>query len=123
MPWPANGATTPCPGPTTTSPAGTCRVVTNVFWESGSGYGAYLVITNLGPALDGWTLTWRFAGTEVVTSSWSGTVTAVGPAATAVPTWNRSLASQGSTEVGFSVQSSGPAQPITDVRLNGLPCA
>ncbi|WP_406289779.1 cellulose-binding domain-containing protein [Streptomyces sp. NBC_00209] len=87
------------------------------------GFTADVRVTNEGPALSDWRLTWTYEGDQQVTSGWNGTVTQTGHAVTAVGTaWNGAVAEGGT--VSFGVQgtsrSGGPAP--TDFALNGVSC-
>src|SRR5690606_1639778 len=80
-------------------------------------------ITNLGPAVTGWRLTWSYAGDQQVTSAWNATVTQSGRAVTAVDAgWNGTLATGGTAEFGLqgTWRSSDPVP--TDFALNGAAC-
>jgi hypothetical protein len=45
-------------------------------WPGGSG--ANVTITNLGDAVNGWTLAWSLSAGQTLTQLWSGTVTQSG---------------------------------------------
>lgn len=109
--------------PASGSAAGSgCQVDYTVNEWSG-GYTAELRVTNEGPALSDWRLTWTYEGDQRVTSAWNATATQAGHAVTAVNTaWNGALATGGT--VGFGVQgTSGSGGPVpTDFALNGISC-
>lgn len=87
------------------------------------GYTAEVRLTNTGPDLDSWRLTWTYDDDRQVTSAWGATVTQDGHAVTAVnAAWNGALASGGT--VDFGVQGTGrTAGPVpTDFALNGVSC-
>jgi hypothetical protein len=99
-----------------------CRVDYTVN-EWAGGYTAQVKITNLGPAVTGWRLTWSYAGDQQVTSAWNATVTQSGRAVTAVDAgWNGTLATGGTAEFGLqgTWRSSDPVP--TDFALNGAAC-
>ncbi|MFH8935482.1 cellulose-binding domain-containing protein [Streptomyces griseosporeus] len=101
---------------------GGCRVDYTVNEWTG-GYTAQVKITNLGPSLTGWRLTWTYTGDQQVTSAWNATVTQSGRSATAVNTsWNGSLATGGTADFGVqgTWRTSDPAP--TDFALNGVSC-
>src|SRR4051794_11411218 len=50
-------------------------------WQGG--FGASVSLTNLGDALNGWTLTWSFGAGQTVTQAWNASVTQSGSAVTA----------------------------------------
>ncbi|MEU1039719.1 cellulose-binding domain-containing protein [Streptomyces sp. NPDC005907] len=99
-----------------------CRVGYTVNkWTNG--YTAQMKITNLGPALSGWRLTWTYTGDQEVTSAWNATVTQTGRSVVAVNTdWNRTLATGGTADFGLqgTWRSADPAP--SDFALNGVPC-
>jgi hypothetical protein len=99
-----------------------CRVDYTVNEWTG-GYTAQVRVTNLGPALSGWRLTWTYGGDQHVTSAWNATVTQTGHAVTTVNTdWNGALADGGSADFGVqgTWQSADPTP--TDFALNGVSC-
>ncbi|WP_030608014.1 cellulose-binding domain-containing protein [Streptomyces achromogenes] len=99
-----------------------CQVDYTVNKWSG-GYTAQIRVTNLGPALSAWRLTWTYGGDQRITSAWNATVTQTGRAVTAVGTnWNAALPSGGAADFGVqgTWQSADPAP--TDFSLNGVSC-
>nr|WP_202435095.1 MULTISPECIES: cellulose-binding domain-containing protein [unclassified Streptomyces] len=99
-----------------------CRVDYTVNgWADG--YTAQIKVTNLGPALDGWRLTWTYTGDQQVTSAWNATVTQTGRSVVAVDAgWNGALATGGSADFGLQ-GTSRPADPApADFALDGVPC-
>ncbi|GGS10560.1 MULTISPECIES: cellulose-binding domain-containing protein [Streptomyces] len=99
-----------------------CRVDYTVNEWSG-GYTAQVRVTNLGPALSAWRLTWTYGGDQRITSAWNATVTQTGRSVTAVGTaWNAALPSGGAADFGVqgTWQSADPAP--TDFSLNGVSC-
>ncbi|MFC8422770.1 cellulose-binding domain-containing protein [Streptomyces sp. NPDC057236] len=99
-----------------------CRVDYTVNkWTDG--YTAQIKVTNLGPALDGWRLTWTYTGDQRVTSAWNATVTQTGGSVVATGTsWNGALPTGGAAEFGLqgTWRSADPAP--SDFALNGVPC-
>ncbi|HWU05126.1 MAG TPA: cellulose-binding domain-containing protein [Streptomyces sp.] len=99
-----------------------CRVDYTVNKWTG-GYTAQIKVTNLGPALDGWRLTWTYTGDQQVTSAWNAAVTQTGRSVVAAHTdWNGALATGGSADFGLqgTWRSADPAPG--DFALNGTPC-
>ncbi|MFE6101741.1 cellulose-binding domain-containing protein [Streptomyces laurentii] len=99
-----------------------CRVDYTVNQWSG-GYTAALKLTNLGPAVSGWRLTWTYGGDQKVTSAWSATAAQSGSAVTVTnAAWNGALATGGSADFGVqgTFQSANPTP--TDFALNGVAC-
>jgi endoglucanase len=121
----AAGPVTPSPTPTTTPPpsAGGCTVgYTANAWSNG--FTADVRITNRGPALSSWTLTFTVPADVTLTSGWSGTWAQSGTTLTVRnATWNGGLATGASTATGFQATFTGatPAAP-TAFALNGTPC-
>lgn len=135
---PAQGATTTLAGaaqlsgrsPGTTGPtlaptprASTCTVVYTAPSQWQNGFTANVRITNAGPALDGWALTWTFPGDQRVTHAWSSVVTQDGARVTArnAP-YNGRLPTGGRVELGFNGAFSGTNTAPTDFSLDGVPC-
>lgn len=107
--------------PTSAAEAG-CRVDYTVNQWAG-GYTAQVKVTNLGPAVNGWRLTWTHADGQRVTSAWNATVTQAGASVVAVNTgWNGSLATGGSAEFGVQGTWSSANPAPTDFALNGVVC-
>ncbi|PZG84844.1 cellulose-binding protein, partial [Streptomyces sp. NTH33] len=108
---------------TPTSAAGVgCRVDYTVNQWAG-GYTAQVKVTHLGPAVNGWRLTWTHADGQRVTSAWNATVTQTGASVVAVNTdWNGSLATDGSAEFGVQGTWSSANPAPTDFALNGVVC-
>ncbi|PJM96673.1 cellulose-binding domain-containing protein [Streptomyces sp. CB01373] len=107
--------------PTSAAEAG-CRVDYTVNQWAG-GYTAQVKVTNLGPAVNGWRLTWTHADGQRVTSAWNATVTQTGASVVAVNAdWNGSLATGGSAEFGVQGTWSSANPAPTDFALNGVAC-
>ncbi|MFF8994539.1 cellulose-binding domain-containing protein [Streptomyces sp. NPDC014983] len=107
--------------PSSAADAG-CQVDYTVDQWSG-GYTAAIKVTNLGPAITGWRLTWTYGGDQQVTSAWNATVSQSGDAVTATDAgWNGGLATGGSADFGVqgTYQSSNPTP--TDFAVNGVSC-
>lgn len=69
-----------------------CRVDYTVNQWSG-GYTAAIKVTNLGPAVTSWRLTWTYGGDQQVTSAWNATASQSGKAVTVTDAgWNGALA-------------------------------
>ncbi|MDG9679126.1 cellulose binding domain-containing protein, partial [Micromonospora sp. DH14] len=70
-------------------------------WQGG--FGANVTITNLGDAVTGWTLTWRYDAGQTVTQAWNATVTQSGAAVTAKNVgYNGALPTNGVVSFGFN---------------------
>ncbi|WP_326558750.1 PQQ-dependent sugar dehydrogenase [Micromonospora sp. NBC_01796] len=115
----------PTTAPPTTPPPtglGSCTVG----WQTNqwaSGFTANLTITNRGPAVNGWTLTWAFAGTQQVTGGWNSVITQTGQNVSARnAAWNGTIATNASTTFGFQANHSGNTPRPVEFRLNGTLC-
>ncbi|WP_077796407.1 cellulose-binding domain-containing protein [Streptomyces sp. JHA26] len=99
-----------------------CRVDYTVNkWADG--YTAQVKVTNLGPTLDSWRLTWTYTGDQRVTSAWNATVTQTGASVVADSLgWNGTLPTGGAAEFGLqgTWRSADPAP--SDFALNGVSC-
>src|SRR2546421_10303442 len=79
-----------------------CRVDYAVTSSWQGGFGASVTVTNLGDAVDGWTLTWSFGAGQTVVQAWNATVTQSGSAVTAKDaSYNAAIATNGSVAFGF----------------------
>jgi alpha-L-arabinofuranosidase len=113
--------------PTTTTPvgSGTCSVVYKPDWQSTAAFGGNGTITNTGTApIDGWTLTFSFAGNQTVYQSWGSTLTQTAQQVTIKnASWNGYVAPGSSQSFGFAANYSGTNTPITGWKLNGANCS
>ena len=95
-------------------------------WEVndwGSGFVVNVTVTNRGPALNGWTLSWTFGGTQRVTNAWQARITQSGAAVTAVnETYNANLATNGTVSFGFNGTWTTSNPVPTAFTLNGTAC-
>jgi endoglucanase len=112
----------PTTPPPTTPPAGACRVAyTANTWSNG--FTADVRITNNGPAVTAWTLTFTVGGTVSVANGWNGTWSQSGTSVTVRNVaWNGNLASGGTVSTGFQASFSGSNPPPAGFALNGAPC-
>jgi hypothetical protein len=97
-----------------------------VQWELNqwsNGFVATVTVTNRGPALNGWTLTWTFPGNQQITNFWNSQVSQAGTAVTARnAAWNAAVPSNGSASFGFQATYSGTNTRPNTFQLNGQPC-
>ncbi|GAA2070812.1 GH12 family glycosyl hydrolase domain-containing protein [Actinomadura alba] len=102
---------------------GSCRVTYGKNEWSG-GFTANVTIANTGTAaVNGWTLTFSFAGDQRVTNAWNAGVTQSGAAVTARNVaHNASIPAGGSTSFGFQGTWSGGNPAPTAFSLNGSAC-
>jgi endoglucanase len=113
------------PPPTSTPPAGggSCAVTYHVDNDWGSGFTATVTIRNDGPAVTGWTTSFRFAGNQHVTNAWNGTLTAAGPTVTVTNAGsNGSVPTGGSVSFGFQATYTGTNAAPTGATFNGVAC-
>ncbi len=101
-----------------------CQVNYTQAWSNGNvAHGANVEIRNLGPAINGWTLTFNFAGGQTLQNGWPVAVTQSGTTLTAQSTapWNANIATNGSFTVGMNLN--GPFNPApSSFSLNGVVC-
>jgi endoglucanase/cellulose 1,4-beta-cellobiosidase len=113
--------------PVTTSPpvTGECQVTyTNTTqWRGGFVSSVTIRNTSASTAVDGWTLTFAFAGDQRVTSAWNTRATQAGAVVTARDAeWNRTIPAGGSVTFGmYGAWSASNAAP-TAFTLNGADC-
>ena len=89
----------------------------------GSGFTAAITIQNTGPAITSWTLGYSYAGNQTLSQGWSGTWTQSGKAITVTSaSWNGSLATGASTQIGANFTYSGTNTAPTAFTLNGTAC-
>ncbi len=111
------------PSPTATSTVGQCQVTYTVTNQWTGGFTADVTIKNNGAAINGWTLSWTFAGNQTITNMWNATPTQSGQNVSARDAgWNASLPSGGTATFGFQASFSGSNTNPTPFRLNGVAC-
>ncbi len=89
----------------------------------GAGFTATVTLHNLGDRLNGWTLTYSYAGDQTLTQGWGGTWSQSGKAVTVKNTdWNAALATGGSTQVGANFTYSGANADPSSFAVNGMSC-
>ncbi|MFY4721152.1 cellulose-binding domain-containing protein [Streptomyces sp. LaBMicrA B280] len=99
-----------------------CRVDYAVDQWSG-GYTAAIKVTNLGPAVTSWRLTWTYGGDQKVTSAWNASASQSGKAVTVTDAgWNGALATGSSADFGVqgTYQAANPTP--SDFAVNGVSC-
>lgn len=108
---------TTTPGETSSPPpagAGcTAKVAVASQWESG--WQGSVQITAGSSAINGWTLTWTWPGSQRITSSWNAAVRSSGATVTAEDVgWNGAIAAgQTATSWGFVASGTGTAPAVT----------
>ncbi|MBO3736511.1 cellulose binding domain-containing protein [Actinoplanes flavus] len=90
-------------------------------WQGG--FGAAVTVTNLGDAINGWTVTWSYSAGQQVTQAWNTTLTQTGAAVTARNVgYNGTIATNGSVSFGFNgTWTTGNPAPV-DFAVNGVAC-
>jgi polyvinyl alcohol dehydrogenase (cytochrome) len=100
-----------------------CKVQYQVQSDWGSGFTAAVTITNLGTALNGWTLAYSYSGNQRLSQGWSGTWSQSGQAVTVKDAgWNASLPTGASTSIGANFSYSGTNAAPTSFSINGTTC-
>ncbi|MFC7385750.1 cellulose binding domain-containing protein [Sphaerisporangium rhizosphaerae] len=114
---------TPTPTPTPTPTSCTARYATQSQWPGG--FTGQISVTNGGPPLSNWTITFTVPAGVTVASGWNGTWTQSGSTVTVKNTsWNGSVGTGGIITLGFNGTTTGSAAPgATAFTLNGSPCA
>ena len=104
------------------SAATSCQVAYSVNqWNTG--FTASVTITNEGPALTAWTLTYSYTGNQQLTQGWSGNWTQSGENVTVTnASWNGALATGASTQIGANFSYSGTNTAPTSFSINGTAC-
>jgi hypothetical protein len=100
-----------------------CSVTYAVSSQWQGGFGAAVTITNLGDAINGWTLTWSYSAGQQVTQAWNTTLTQSGAAVTARNvSYNAAIATNGSVSFGFNGSQTGSNPAPAGFALNGVAC-
>ncbi|MGW1926352.1 cellulose binding domain-containing protein, partial [Streptomyces massasporeus] len=90
----------------------------------GSGFTAELTLTNRATtALNGWTLTYAYAGDQKLTNGWSGVWSQSGKNVTVTnASWNGTLAAGAATTIGAQFTYTGANTAPTSFAVDGTPC-
>ncbi|MET8230225.1 cellulase family glycosylhydrolase [Micromonospora sp. NPDC005298] len=100
-----------------------CQVAYTVPSQWQGGFTADVKVTNLGDAVNGWTLTWTFPSGQRVSQAWNATVTSSGDQVTARNlSYNAALATNASVSFGFNGSWTGGNTAPTSFALNGITC-
>ena len=114
---PAQHAASAQPAATT---VGSCQITYSVTSDWGTGFTAAVTVENTGPAITSWTLAYSYAGNQTVSQGWSGTWTQSGKnVSVASASWNGSLGTNASTQIGANFTYSGSNVAPTAFTLNG----
>ncbi|WP_235523338.1 cellulase family glycosylhydrolase [Cellulomonas sp. Root485] len=105
------------------SAAAGCRVDYTVTNQWQSGFGANVVVTNLGDPITGWDLRFSFGAGQTVSQLWNGSVTQSGAAVSVRNAgWNGTVATNGTASFGFNGAWTGSNPVPTAFTLNGVAC-
>src|SRR5690348_7551517 len=105
------------------SAAPVCQVAYTVNSDWGTGFSIAITITNNGPAITSWTLGYSYSGNQKIAQGWSGNWSQSGEAITVTnASWNGSLATGGSTQIGANFSYTGTNTAPTAFTLNGNAC-
>ncbi|MEV7327047.1 cellulose binding domain-containing protein [Micromonospora sp. NPDC093244] len=100
-----------------------CRVDYQVTNQWQGGFGANVTVTNLGDPVNGWALTWSYAGGQQVAQAWNATVTQSGAQVTARNVdYNVAIATNGTAAFGFNASWNGSNPAPASFALNGVTC-
>lgn len=101
-----------------------CKVDYTITSQWTGGFQAGVKITNLGAPVNGWTLAFTMPESgQKVAQGWNATWSQSGSAVTVTGVdWNRSLATGGSADVGFTGTFTGANPKPTAFTLNGVAC-
>ena len=103
--------------------ASACQVSYSVSSDWGSGFTTAITIQNTGSAITSWTLGYSYAGNQKISQGWSGNWSQSGAAITVTnASWNGSLATGASTQIGANFTYSGTNTAPTAFTLNGTAC-
>ena len=108
---------------TSAQAAAGCKVEYTVTNQWNDGFGANVVLTNLGDDLNGWTVGWTFPSGQKVTNLWNGTVSQSGSTVSVKDAgWNASVRKGGTASFGFNGSWSGANAVPTQFTVNGTAC-
>jgi len=108
------------------SNGGTCHVTYTISPQNTSAFGAAIAIQNTGTtALTNWTLTWKFANGQTVTSLWNGAATQSGANVSVANLSYNSTIAAGTTlsGIGFNGTWNGTTNAVpASFAINGVAC-
>jgi lysophospholipase L1-like esterase len=100
-----------------------CGVAYKITSQWSTGFGAEVTITNLGDAVNGWTLGWTLGSGQGITQAWNATVTVAGSAVTATnASYNGSVGAGASVSFGFNGSHTGSNPVPATFVFNGTTC-
>ena len=117
-----NPTPTPTATPTVTPSASACEISYRPTELPGLLLGN-VTVTNRGPAVESWRLTWTFGGDQRINTAWAARISQSGRAVIARnDVWNGRVAAGATASFGFLASSTGANPRPTDFRFNGSPC-
>jgi beta-xylosidase len=100
-----------------------CSVDYAVSSQWAGGFGANVTITNVGDAVNGWTLTWTFAAGQTISQVWNGSFTQSGNAVSVKDAgWNGSIPTGSTATFGFNASWTSANPVPASFALNGTTC-
>lgn len=101
-----------------------CSVTYAVSSQWPGGFGANVIINNLGDAVHGWQLSWSFGVGQTVTQLWNGSYTQSGAQVMVSDVgWNASIPTGGSASFGFNGTWDNTVNTVpSSFSLNGVTC-
>ncbi|MDG9703278.1 cellulase family glycosylhydrolase [Streptomyces sp. DH37] len=101
-----------------------CKVDYTITNQWSGGFQAGVKVTNLGDPVSGWVLKWTWPdGGQKVVQGWNATWSQSGSTASATNVdWNRTLATGGTADLGFTASFTGANPKPTAFTLNGVAC-
>jgi hypothetical protein len=100
-----------------------CQVGYTIGSQWTGGFGANVVVTNLGDPVNGWRLSWSFGAGQSVTQLWNGLYSQSGAQVTVTDAgWNASIPTGGTAAFGFNGSVTGANPVPSSFALNGVSC-
>jgi hypothetical protein len=100
-----------------------CQVGYTITNQWSGGFGANVVITNLGDPVNGWRLTWSFGAGQTITQLWNGSYTQSGAQVTVKDAgWNANIPTGGNAQFGFNGTATGANPVPSSFALGGVTC-
>jgi hypothetical protein len=110
-------------GSTAAQAAAACQVQYTVQSDWGTGFSLAVTVENTGSAITSWTLAYTYAGNQTLSQGWSGNWTQAAKTVTVTnASWNGSLATGASTQIGGNFTYTGTNTAPTAFTLNGTIC-
>jgi hypothetical protein len=100
-----------------------CRVDYAITSSWQGGFGASVIVTNLGDPVTGWQLSWSFTAGQTVTQLWNGVVQQAGARVTVTnASYNGTISTGGAATFGFNGAWTGSNPAPAGFSLNGTAC-